>query len=66
MKIRRLELASFRSVAEGEIVFPGHPVNNSRNSVGKSTLCEALGLLLGPDHLSRSKSIDEHGYLERH
>ena len=65
MRIRRLKLVNFRSVAEGEVVFPGHTVIIGGNSVGKSTLCEALDLLLGPDRLSRSSSIDEHDFFER-
>ena len=65
MRIRRLKLANFRSVAEGEIVFPGHTVIIGGNSVGKSTLCEALDLLLGPDRLSRSSPVDEHDFFER-
>ena len=65
MRIRRLKLANFRSVAEGEIVFPGHTVIIGGNSVGKSTLCEALDLLLGPDRLSRHSPIDEHDFFER-
>ena len=65
MRIRRLKLANFRAVAEGEIVFPGHTVIIGGNSVGKSTICEALDLLLGPDRLSRSNPIDEHDFFER-
>ena len=65
MRIRRLKLVNFRSVAEGEVVFPGHTVIIGGNSVGKSTLCEALDLLLGPDRLSRSSPIDEHDFFER-
>ena len=65
MRIRRLKLANFRSVAEGEVVFPGHTVIIGGNSVGKSTICEALDLLLGPDRLSRSSPIDEHDFFER-
>ena len=65
MKIRRLKLANFRSVAEGKITFPGHTVIIGGNSVGKSTICEALDLLLGPDRLSRSSPIDEHDFFER-
>ena len=65
MRIRRLTLANFRSVAEGNIIFPGHTVIIGGNSVGKSTLCEALDLLLGPDRLSRRSPIDEHDFLER-
>ena len=65
MRIRRLKLANFRSVAEGEVVLPGHTVIIGGNSVGKSTLCEALDLLLGPDRLSRSSPVDEHDFFER-
>ena len=65
MRIRRLELTNFRSVAEGRVTFPGHTVIIGGNSVGKSTMCEALDLLLGPDRLSRSSPIDEHDFFER-
>ena len=65
MRIRRLKLSNFRSVAEGEVVFPGHTVIIGGNSVGKSTICEALDLLLGPDRLSRSTPIDEHDFFQR-
>ena len=43
MRIRRLKLTNLRSVAEGEVVFPGHTVIIGGNSVGKSTLCEDRG-----------------------
>src|SRR5919106_4533506 len=65
MKIRRLKLSKFRSVAEGEVIFPGHTVLIGGNSVGKSTICEALDLLLGPDRLARTSPIDEHDFFER-
>ena len=65
MRIRRLKLANFRSVAEGKVTFPGHTVIIGGNSVGKSTMCEALDLLLGPDRLSRRSPIDEHDFFER-
>ena len=65
MRIRRLELANFRSVAEGKVTFPGHTVIIGGNSVGKSTMCEALDLLLGPDRLSRRSPVDEHDFFER-
>ena len=65
MRIRRLKLENFRSVADGEVMFPDHTVVIGGNSVGKSTLCEALDLLLGPDRLSRSNPIDEHDFFER-
>lgn len=65
MRIRRLTMSHFRSVAEGEIIFPDHTVIIGGNSVGKSTMCEALDLLLGPDRLARSSPVDEHDFHER-
>lgn len=65
MRIRRLKLKNFRSVAEGEVYFFGHTVIIGPNSVGKSTVCEALDLLLGPDRLSRVSPIDEHDFFGR-
>ena len=65
MRIRSLELSNIRSVAEGKVTFPGHMVIIGGNSVGKSTTCEALDLLLGPERLSRSSPIDEHDFFER-
>ncbi len=65
MRIRRLKLTNFRSVAAGTLTFPGHTVMIGGNSVGKSTMCEALDLLLGPDRLSRRSPIDEHDFFER-
>ena len=65
MKIRRLRLLNFRSVAAGEVIFPGNRVIIGGNSVGKSTVCEALDLLLGPDRLSRASPMDEHDFFER-
>jgi len=65
MKIRRLRMKNFRSVANGEILFPGHTAVIGGNSVGKSTMCEALDLCLGPDRLSRSNPVNEHDFYQR-
>lgn len=65
MKIRRLKIKNFRSVANGVILFPGHTAVIGGNSVGKSTMCEALDLCLGPDRLSRSNPINEHDFYQR-
>lgn len=65
MKVRRLIIKNFRSIAEGEIHFPGHTAIIGGNSVGKSTMCEALDLCLGPDRLSRSNPINEHDFYQR-
>ena len=65
MQIRKLRIKNFRSIAEGEILFSNHSVLIGGNSVGKSTVCEALDLLLGPDRLSKSSPIDEHDFHAR-
>ncbi len=65
MKIRRLKMKNFRSVANGNIIFPGNTAIIGGNSVGKSTMCEALDLCLGPDRLSRSNPINEHDFYQR-
>lgn len=62
MQIRRLILSNFRGVKSGQIEFDGHTILIGGNSVGKSTVCEALDLLLGPDRLSRSNAINEHDF----
>lgn len=65
MRIRRLKIQNFRSVKTGEVLFPEHTVLIGGNSVGKSTVCEALDLLLGPDRLYRTNSINEHDFYQR-
>ena len=65
MRIRRLRMKNFRSVANGEVLFPGHTAVIGGNSVGKSTMCEALDLCLGPDRLSRSNPVNEHDFYQR-
>ena len=64
MRIYHLKLSNFRCVAEGEIFFQQNPLMIGGNGVGKSNICEALDLLLGPDRLSRSSLIDEHDFFE--
>ena len=64
MRIRRLAMSHFRSVADGQIIFPDHTVIiTGGNSFGKSTMCETLDLLLGPDRLARSSPVDEHDFM---
>ena len=39
--------------------FTGHTLLIGGNNVGKSTVCEALDLVLGPDRLNRSPPVEE-------
>ena len=62
MRVRRLTITNFRSVAHGIVDFHGHTLLVGGNNVGKSTICEALELVLGPERLLRRPIIDEHDF----
>ena len=58
MRVRRLTIQNFRGVDLGTVDFLGHTLLVGGNNVGKSTVCEALDLVLGPERLSRRPVID--------
>jgi putative ATP-dependent endonuclease of OLD family len=62
MRVRRLKISNFRGVAEGVIDFAGHTLLVGGNNIGKSTVCEALDLILGPERLYRRPVVDEHDF----
>lgn len=62
MKVRLLEIEHFRGVKAGRAVFRGDTLLVGGNNVGKSTVCEALDLVLGPERLFRRPPIDEHDF----
>ncbi|MDN7965773.1 AAA family ATPase [Burkholderia multivorans] len=59
MKIVRLHISNFRGIKSAELLLDGHTLMVGSNNVGKSTLCEALDLVLSPDRLNRFPPIDE-------
>lgn len=59
MKVVRLSISNFRGVKSAEIHFDGHTLMVGPNNVGKSTVLEALDLVLGPDRLSRFPPVEE-------
>jgi len=59
MKITRLEISNFRTVASARLEFDGHTLLIGGNNVGKSTVCEAIDLVLGPDRLHRFPPVQE-------
>lgn len=59
MKVVRLAMMNFRGVKSAELLFDGHTLLVGANNVGKSTICDALDLVLGPDRLNRFPPIDE-------
>lgn len=59
MKINRLTIQNFRGVNSAQLHFDGHSLLVGPNNVGKSTICEALDLVLGPDRLNRFPPVEE-------
>lgn len=62
MKVKRITISNFRGVSHGVIHFAGHTLLVGGNNVGKSTVCEALDLVLGPERLYRRPVVDEHDF----
>ena len=62
MRVQELIIRNFRGVAEGTVDFAGHTLLVGGNNIGKSTVCEALDLVLGPERLGRRPIIDEHDF----
>lgn len=59
MKVVRLSIENFRSIKSADLKFDGHTLLVGPNNVGKSTVCEALDLVLGPDRISRFPPVEE-------
>ncbi len=69
MRVSRLTIENFRGIKQAELHFSGHTLLIGGNNVGKSTICEALDLVLGPDRLNRTSPVEEFdfrnaGYLD--
>ncbi len=64
MRISKLSIKNFRGVANAELVFQSHTVLIGDNNTGKSTVLEALDLVLGPDRAHRMPPVDEHDFFQ--
>ena len=53
LRVRLLEVEGYRGINHARIVLPDHGVLLGANNVGKSSVVDALGLLLGRDKLIR-------------
>jgi putative ATP-dependent endonuclease of OLD family len=62
MRIAYVDISNFRGIAKGRIFFNGHSVLIGDNNAGKSTVFEAIDLVLSPDRTSRVPVIDEHDF----
>lgn len=59
MKVTLLTIEHFRGINKGTFYFEGHTLLIGMNNVGKSTICEALDLVLGPDRLYKMSPVEE-------
>lgn len=62
MRVRYLRVQNFRGIEDSEIHFKTHTLLVGGNNAGKSTICEALDLVLGPERLYRRPVVDEHDF----
>lgn len=62
MKIAKIKIENFRGIKSSEIYLEGHCVLVGDNNTGKTSILEALDLVLGPDRLSRRVVVDEHDF----
>jgi putative ATP-dependent endonuclease of OLD family len=59
MRVSQLTIENFRGIKKAVLQFTGHTLLIGGNNVGKSTVCEALDLVLGLDRLNRSSPVEE-------
>lgn len=62
MRIQILDIKNFRGIASGHVIFKKHSLLVGGNNIGKSTVCEALELVLGQERLYHRPVIDEHDF----
>ncbi|HSW10808.1 MAG TPA: AAA family ATPase [Bacillota bacterium] len=62
MRVSRLAIQNFRGIKKASILLPKHGVLLGDNNTGKTTILEALDLVLGPDRLNRQPTINEHDF----
>jgi putative ATP-dependent endonuclease of OLD family len=62
MRVSRLKIQRFRGIKEATLQFPKHCVLVGDNNVGKSSVLEALDLVLGPERLYRKPPVNEHDF----
>ncbi|MGQ3672622.1 ATP-dependent nuclease [Xanthobacter sp. TB0136] len=64
MKIYSVAIENFRGIRSARLVFPDHAVLIGDNNTGKSSVLEAIDLVLGPDRLNRRPPVDEHDFYQ--
>ncbi len=62
MRIAFLRIKNFRGIKEAELLLPENVVFVGDGNVGKSTIFEAIDLVMGPERLFRKPVVDEHDF----
>lgn len=62
MKIARAIIRNFRGIREGTLFFGDKAVLVGDNNTGKSTVLNAIDLVLGPERLQRFPVVNEHDF----
>ena len=62
MKVSLLKIENFKNIKSAKLLLEDHTLFVGKNNAGKSTVCEALDLLLGPDRQNRYNAIDEYDF----
>jgi putative ATP-dependent endonuclease of OLD family len=60
--IAKLKITNFRGISSATLYLPKHAVLVGDNNTGKSTILEAIDLVMGPDRLARRPPVDEHDF----
>lgn len=64
MQIVRLRIQNFRSIQSADLLLPGNVAFVGDNNSGKSTILEAIDLVLGPERMKQRPVINEHDFYE--
>ncbi len=64
MQISLLKIKNLRGIKAANIILSKHSVLIGDNNTGKTTILEAIDLVLGPDRLNRMPPIDEHDFYQ--
>jgi putative ATP-dependent endonuclease of OLD family len=64
MRISRLTIRNFRGIQSACVYLPKHCCLIGDNNAGKTTILEAIDLVLGPDRLNRLAPVDEHDFYQ--
>lgn len=64
MKVYSVTINNFRGILFTHLVLPDHVVLIGDNNTGKSSVLEAIDLVLGPDRLNRRPPVDEHDFYQ--